>query len=194
MKIVLLGIQGSGKSTQAHRIADHFGFPVISLGGLIRSAIDSNDPFVTEHYPRSSLDAGFLAPDFLVKEVLKRAIDQVTDFVLEGFPRTLDQADFLANHVALEHVVELVLPEEIVRERLLARGRSDDSDQGIRRRIDGYYANIFPIRERFQEEQLLRIIDAKGCIETITDQILSTMKSAEKEQCNREHCSTAEMI
>jgi len=173
MKIAILGIQGSGKSTQATCISQRFDIPIISLGGILRTGIESNDPFVTNLYPRSELDAGHLAPDSLVKAVLTRELSRLPDFVLEGFPRTADQADFLIRTVNLDLVIEIILPEDVVVNRLSNRGRSDDTELGIRRRISSYYNNCFEIRDQFQKIGILRTIDGESSISTITERIVS---------------------
>ncbi len=175
LKIALLGIQGSGKSTQAEALSRLLQLPMVSLGGILRRGIEEDDPFVTEFYPRSELDAGHLAPDSLVKAVLTRELEALDGFILEGFPRTYEQATFI-DGVNLDYVVEIVLSESVVIQRLKARGRSDDSESGIDRRLRYYNDHILPIRDFFQEKKILRLIDGDTDIEEVTQRILSQIQ------------------
>lgn len=173
MKIVILGIQGSGKSTQAEALSERLNIPMISLGGLLREAIANEDTFVTQWYTQEDIDAGHLAPDHLVKAVLKRELNSRDSFIIEGFPRTLDQAEFMIDTLPIDRVVEVVISEECAVERLTSRGRSDDTVEGIKNRLHAYYESIFPIREAFQVAGLYEVVDGENPINTITESIES---------------------
>lgn len=176
LKISILGIQGSGKSTQAEIVSSLLGLPMISLGGLLRRGIDANDTFVTNYYPRSELDAGHLAPDILVKALLKRELENLSGFVLEGFPRTIEQAEFL-QFANLDHVIEIILDEQMVAQRLSLRGRSDDTDWGITRRIEYYNDHIVSIRKFFEDNNSLRLVDGNGSIACVTERIIASIET-----------------
>ena len=96
MRIVLLGAPGSGKGTQAKRLAEKYKIPQISTGDLLRAAVDAKTP--TGIMAKSSLDAGQLVPDQVVLEMIRDRMskpDTDDGFILDGFPRNMMQAQAL---------------------------------------------------------------------------------------------------
>lgn len=175
MKIALLGIQGSGKSTQAEIISKRLGIPMVSVGGILRAGIEADDPFVTDWYTREDIDAGFLAPDQLIRNVVEREIVSHEKVIIEGFPRTLEQAEFMLNHCPVDHVIEVIISEECALERLTSRGRSDDHDQGIRNRLSAYFEQILPMRTLFEEKGLYRVVNGETDIDSVSEKIVATV-------------------
>lgn len=177
MKIAILGIQGSGKSTQAEALSKRLNIPMISLGGILREGIANDDPFVTEWYTQDDIDAGHLAPDHLVKSILEREMKSRESFIIEGFPRSLDQAEFMINTIPMDSIIEVVISEECAIERLTSRGRSDDHVEGIKNRLSAYYNSIFPIREVFELENIYQAVNGESDIDSITDSIEMAVKN-----------------
>lgn len=96
MRIVLLGAPGSGKGTQAKRLAEKYKIPQISTGDLLRAAVEAKTP--TGILAKSSLDAGQLVPDQVVLEMIRDRMskpDTNDGFILDGFPRNMMQAQAL---------------------------------------------------------------------------------------------------
>lgn len=96
MRIVLLGAPGSGKGTQAKRLAEKYKIPQISTGDLLRAAVEAKTP--TGILAKSSLDAGQLVPDQVVLEMIRDRMskpDTDDGFILDGFPRNMMQAQAL---------------------------------------------------------------------------------------------------
>ena len=96
MRIVLLGAPGSGKGTQAKRLAEKYKIPQISTGDLLRAAVEAKTP--TGVQAKSSLDAGQLVPDQVVLDMIKERMakpDTQDGFILDGFPRNMMQAQAL---------------------------------------------------------------------------------------------------
>lgn len=127
MRLVLLGKPGSGKGTQAKRVAGREGLPQISTGDIIRAAIASGSELGRRF--KAYTDAGQLVPDQLVIDLVRDRLaraDCSAGFLLDGFPRTVAQAEALdlmlrERREALSVVVDLAVPDELLIERAAGR-------------------------------------------------------------------------
>lgn len=127
MQLILLGLPGAGKGTQAERIRDDFGVPHISTGDMFRAAIAAGTPLGLEVKPY--LEGGRLVPDQLTIAVMRDRLEESDaqfGFLLDGFPRTLEQAKALDDMLAgigkpLDAVVYLQVPRDILLARLTGR-------------------------------------------------------------------------
>ena len=132
MRILLLGVPGAGKGTQAQFLMAKYGIPQISTGDMLRSAIRAGSPLGIE--AKSYMDKGALVPDQLVTELVKERIkraDCANGFIMDGFPRTLPQADALRSAgVDIDFVIEIEVGDDDILRRMsgrrvhLASGRS----------------------------------------------------------------------
>jgi adenylate kinase len=132
MRILLLGLPGAGKGTQAQFLMAKYGIPQIATGDMLRSAIRAGSPLGTE--AKSYMDRGALVPDQLVTELVKERIKQAdcaNGFIMDGFPRTLPQADALRSAgVDIDYVIEIDVADDEILRRMsgrrvhLASGRS----------------------------------------------------------------------
>lgn len=184
-RIVVLGAPGAGKGTQASRISEHFGIPTISTGELFRGHIAAGDALGEE--AARYIDEGDLVPDEITIAMLcerLEAPDTAEGFILDGFPRNLSQAaalDQLLEGRPLDAVVEFVVEEEAVVGRLLRRaeieGRSDDTEEVIRRRLEVYHEQTAPLVDYYLERGLLLQVEAMGEIEEITDRVIAALES-----------------
>lgn len=160
MNVLLLGPQGSGKGTQAKRIAAEYELPHISTGDMFRDAIASATELGRRVQP--ILDRGELVPDeltiALIRERLERE-DAEAGFVLDGFPRNLAQAmalDDLLRELGrdLDVVFEFQLPEDAALRRMQGRareeGRRDDTPEVMRRRLEIYREQTEPLVEYYR--------------------------------------------
>ena len=123
MRLVLLGPPGAGKGTQAGFIRERFGIPQISTGDMLRAAVKAGTPLGLA--AKKVMDAGQLVSDDiiigLVAERLKRP-DCAKGYLFDGFPRTIPQAEAMkAAGVALDHVLEIDVPDEEIIERMSGR-------------------------------------------------------------------------
>lgn len=160
MNILLLGPQGSGKGTQAKRIAAEYGLVHIATGDILRSAIAEGSEIGLRVQP--IYDSGRLVPDDLMVELIRDRIsrpDAADGFILDGFPRTMAQAEALdamlhAVGRDLDVVFELQIPDEICIERLMKRaeeeGRTDDTPEVIARRLALYHEQTEPLIEHYR--------------------------------------------
>lgn len=123
MRLILLGPPGAGKGTQAAFITQHFGIPQISTGDMLRAAVKAGTPLGIE--AKKVMDAGGLVSDDLIIGLVKDRLKQpdcANGYLFDGFPRTIPQADALKSaNVALDHVVEIVVPEDDIIMRMSGR-------------------------------------------------------------------------
>lgn len=127
MQLILLGLPGAGKGTQAAKVRDEYGIPHISTGDMFRAAIAAESKLGLE--VKEYLDTGRLVPDDLTIQVVQSRLSQGdTDkgFLLDGFPRTLDQATALDAMLAkigreLDAALYIHVPQEVLLARLTGR-------------------------------------------------------------------------
>ncbi|MGX7196281.1 adenylate kinase [Enterococcus olivae] len=127
MNLILMGLPGAGKGTQAERIIAEYAIPHISTGDMFRAAMANETALGLE--AKSYMDKGELVPDEVTNGIVKeRLAESDTDkgFLLDGFPRTLDQAQALDAMMKdlgkeIDAVVEIHVPEEILVDRLAGR-------------------------------------------------------------------------
>ncbi len=181
MRIVLLGPPGAGKGTQAVKLAENLGVPHISTGELFRHNISNGTPLGVraKHY----LDAGELVPTSLTNDLVDDRLndaDVADGFILDGFPRTIDQATALHDMLErrglkLDAVVEFRVPEEVLVERLAARGRADDTEDVIRNRFRVYRDETAPLLDYYESEQELLTVDAVGSLDEVFSRALQSL-------------------
>lgn len=127
MIIILLGPPGAGKGTQAERICRKLSIPQISTGDMLRAAVKAKTKLGVQINDR--ITSGALVPDDIIIALIKDRIhekDCVSGFLLDGFPRTIPQAAALAmilkeEQIAIDHVLEIVIDDETIVERLSGR-------------------------------------------------------------------------
>jgi adenylate kinase len=170
MKVLMLAPPGGGKGTQGARIADALGVEHVSSGELLREAVAQDTPLgrsVGEY-----LKAGKLAPDDLVTQALKPILESRDGYVLDGFPRTLKQTDDLE----FDAVVYLDVPDRVITERLLARGREDDQRDVIAERLRQYVEDTEPLIEHYRDQGVLIRVDGDRPVEEITEDVLARLR------------------
>jgi adenylate kinase len=179
-RLVLVGPPGAGKGTQATALSEKLGIPHISTGELFRRHIAEKTELGQE--VEHILDSGGLVPDDITNRMLIERLEQpdtADGFLLDGFPRNIGQAEVLAKVLAdsdqkLDAVVELQVDEDVVVDRLLARGRADDNEEVIRNRQQVYRAETAPLLEYYRD---LRVsVDGVGEVEEITNRVLSALR------------------
>lgn len=122
VRAVLFGAPGSGKGTQARRIAEHFGVPYIGFGDIMRAEIKEKTPLGLLAKPY--VEQAILAPDDLINAVLLsrlKGFQPEKGFVIEGFPRTIDQAVYLDKLARVTLAIHLRVADDVVLSRMLGR-------------------------------------------------------------------------
>ena len=186
MNVLILGPQGSGKGTQAKRIAAEYDIPHVATGDIFREAIASRTPLGREVEP--ILASGQLVPDELTVSLIRERLaedDARNGFVLDGFPRNAAQAEALDLLLAeigrpLDIVLELQVPDEVCIERLLKRaeeeGRADDTPTVIEQRLEIYHRETAPLVEHYLATGKVVGIHGEGSVDEVWAEIQDTLE------------------
>lgn len=170
MRILLIGPQGSGKSTQAELLAQFLNIPKISTGDIFRQIAQEDSE--NGRKIREIQNSGKLVDDKttakIVEERLKQP-DTKEGFIMDGYPRNLTQKDLF--DPLFEKVFYLKVPDEEVTKRMLFRGRADDTEESIRTRLNLYYGQTKPLLDYYRQKGLLVEIDGIRSVMEIQDEI-----------------------
>ncbi len=179
MRLVLLGPPGAGKGTQAEKLAEKLGIPQISTGELFRRNIGDGTKLGLE--AKRYLDAGDLVPAELTNALVDDRLDHAdaaNGFILDGYPRSVDQAKALHDMLGrrgtdLDAVLEFRVSEEVLLERLKARGRADDTDEVIINRMKVYRDETAPLLDYYSDQ--LKTVDAVGAMDEVFARALQAL-------------------
>ena len=201
MRLIFLGAPGSGKGTHAVRVKADYHIPHISTGDIFRANIKGNTPLGQQ--AKAYLDKGALVPDELTIAIVKDRLanpDCAKGFILDGFPRTIQQADALATFAGVDAVINLILDDETIVERVTGRRmcacgatynvatlkgattcakcggelyqRVDDQPETVRNRLEVYAANTAPLINYYRAKGLIKDVDSNGLsIDQVYDKI-----------------------
>lgn len=181
MRLLLIGAPGSGKGTQAKRLADRFGIAHISSGDLLRQHV--SEQTTLGRRVQAYLDRGDLVPDSLVMDMLRKPVLAATNgYVLDGFPRTVEQAE--ASYAVVRSLgaevqaaIHLDVPREELIRRLLARGRgAEDADAVVEHRLEVYQAKTVPLLEYYAGREWLFTVDGSRSPDVVHDDIAGRLR------------------
>jgi len=187
MRIVLLGAPGSGKGTQAAILTEHLGVPHISTGVLLRAAVEAGTELGAK--ARSIMDRGELLPDDIMLDLIEerlQAPDAEPGFVLDGYPRNLSQAASLDGLLdRLEKPLDIAIQIDVDAEQVIRRiarraaeeGRSDDSEETVRTRMQVYEEQTAPVVDHYARKGLLTQVFGEGSIEDVNQRIMAVLKA-----------------
>jgi adenylate kinase len=209
-RLVLLGRQGAGKGTQCVRLSRHYVVPHISTGDMLRAAVREGTEFGLK--AKEIMDRGELVTD----EIMGGVVDERHDrddtrhrgYILDGYPRTVPQAELLEKITAsepLDLVIDLVVPTEVVLERLASRRvctdcganypvdappkygwvcdncggdvvqRADDTPEAIQKRLDLYERETAPLIAFYAERKLLAEVDGLGSADEVAARLIAAI-------------------
>lgn len=200
-----MGLQGSGKGTQAKKISKKYNIPHISTGDMLRAEI-AKKTALGERI--KSIQQGELVPDPVIIDVIKDRINQFdckNGFILDGFPRTIQQAKSLDKIVSVDYVIALEIQDSVAIERLSKRSqcrkcnyiyganqrlknnickfcsgevytRKDDYPEAIKRRLEIYHKETEIILRYYENKNLLYRINGERSVEEVFDDITSILK------------------
>jgi len=179
-RLLFLGPPGAGKGTQAARLCEAHGMKHLSTGDLLRAEVAAGTALGQE--AEAVMNRGELVSDALVLAIVQGQLGNLGEggWLLDGFPRNVAQAEALAPLLAdlnqpLEAVVLLELDDAVLIERLLARGRADDTEAVIRHRLEVYRDKTAPLINHYREQGLLLAVEAQGGVEAITERIQAAL-------------------
>lgn len=140
-----MGLAGSGKGTQAQMLVDRDHYSLVSTGDLLRN-------YATDEQ-KARMVSGVLLKDEEIYDLINQSLSAVPDLkkcLIDGTPRSIPQAKWLLSQAKdgrfnLDAVLHLDISEQTVRERLLKRGRADDTELGISKRFEEYHRATLPI-------------------------------------------------
>lgn len=171
--IDIIGIAGSGKTTQGRLLAKYLGVPWISTGHLLRRQADAKT--------HKDMLQGKIISDEITLNLLERELIAnhagKNEIVLDGSPRSLNQAKWLAGLVKKgllrsRGFILLEMDPKTARRRLIARGRTDDNEEAIAERFNEYQNTILPIVNYLQSQGLkIYRVDGNGPMEEVTQRI-----------------------
>jgi adenylate kinase len=207
LRLVLFGRQGAGKGTQSTLLAKHYGAPHISTGNMLREAVAQGTEFGRQ--AKQYMDSGALLPDEIMLGIIHDRFDQpdvqTNGFLLDGFPRTVPQSEALLDLTPVDLAVDLVVPRDVVLERLSSRRvcsncgaiyslseppthpwtcdvcggevvqRDDDTPEAINRRLEVYERDTVPAIAVFGDRGLLETIDGLGRPDDVSARLIAAV-------------------
>lgn len=206
MNIVLFGIQGSGKGTQATMLSEKLAMKHINLGEMFRQEITSASEM--GNIAKEYIDKGNLVPDEYVYHMIDNYVGLgIKGLIFDGFPRNKDQADYLVKHYDIDFVIYLDLNDTEAKKRISARvrckdchekynllatppqvegvcdvcggvvtSRDDDTPKAIDQRLARFHKETKSLIKYFQKKELLYYVDAIDDIDVVNEKILAIIK------------------
>ncbi len=174
-RLLFLGPPGAGKGTQAKLLCKQQNLVHLSTGDLLRSEVAAGSPLGKK--AAEVMNRGELVSDLLVLSIVEdRLVGLDQGWLLDGFPRNVSQAKALEDLLLkisqpIEAVVVIQVNDDVLLERLLARGRADDSEQVIRHRLEVYQEKTAPLVDFYSKKGLITPVLGAGQVEEISRRI-----------------------
>ncbi|MEM9152755.1 MAG: adenylate kinase [Cyanobacteria bacterium P01_F01_bin.3] len=186
-RVIFLGPPGAGKGTQAQILCKSCDVPHISTGDILRASVKAKTELGQK--AESYMSAGELVPDELILGLIRERLlqdDTAGGWLLDGFPRNIEQAQFLNALLdeigqSCEVVINLEVPDEVLIDRLLERGRKDDTKDVIRNRLVVYREQTEPLIKLYTDSGQLTSVDGNQTMDQVSaslEKIVQSRKAA----------------
>ncbi len=185
LNLILFGPPGAGKGTQSQFLREKYGLTYISTGEILREEIAAETELGLQ--VKEIISKGNLVSDEIVADIIESKIAknlQSSGFLFDGYPRTVKQAETLTNilkkfNMSLSGVLSLEVPEELLIERMLERGktsgRADDNIDSIKHRFVEYDNKTKPVLDYYKDSGKLYAINGVGEIQDIFKTLCATI-------------------
>lgn len=190
MKLVLIGIQGAGKSTQGNLLSEKYQIPYLSSGHIFREMAKSKTDL--GRWVKETINAGYLIPDDktveIVMEYLKKP-EYKNGFILDGFPRTVPQAEVFEGFTKGEEIVILIdVSDREALWRISGRvsDREDETLQAVRKRIDLFHEKTSQVLDYYADRKHLAVVNGEQDVQGVFNDIVTKV-----EQISAKHTATA---
>ena len=178
MKLIIIGIQGAGKSTQGNLLSKELGIPYLSTGHIFRAI--SLEKTHIGRYIKETMNAGFLIPDDKTLETVTEYLgrpEYENGYIMDGFPRTVPQAEAFQN--GINKAVYLKVSDKEALWRLAGRedaDRADNTIQALKKRINSFHQFTEPVIEYYRQKEQLFEVDGEQEIDIIFRQIMEAIQ------------------
>ena len=179
MKIILIGIQGAGKSTQGNLLSQSLGVPYLSTGHIFREMAKEHTPLGQQI--KVTMNAGFLISDEKTLQIVVEYLahpEYEKGYILDGFPRTLVQAEAFKNGVYKVVYLEISDKEALWRIADRNSDREDETLMAIKERIASFHKFTEPVIEYYRKKGVLLEVNGEKSIEEIHKEIMLRLESA----------------
>lgn len=185
-RLLIIGPPGAGKGTQAVKISEELSIPAISTGDIFRANIKEETELGRE--AKQYMDAGNLVPDSVTNRMVRDRLAQEDanhGFLLDGYPRNtaqVEELDSILNDLGqkIDGVLLLTADNEELVQRLLGRakdqGRSDDTEEVIRHRLEVYAQETEPIVGLYEARGIVTRVDGLGSIDEVSQRLLAAVR------------------
>lgn len=181
VSLVILGPSGAGKGTQSRALARLFGSQIFEIGNKLRLAKNKGDQFGKQI--AKIIDKGDFVPDIITTKLFNQFLESSghPKLIFDGFPRTVDQANALEKSLQKHHyptplIIYLNVPDGICTQRLLGRGRYDDTFPLIQKRLKNYHTLTEPVINFYANQNKVVEINGTPPIKTVTQTILNKLR------------------
>jgi len=168
MRLILIGIQGAGKSTQGAFLAEKYNIPYLSSGHIFREM--AKEKTKIGRWLKETINSGALVPDDKTLEIILTYLERPEyskGYILDGFPRTVVQADVFNGRI--DKVIFLEVSDKEALWRIAGRtsDREDETIQAIKKRIGLFHEFTEPVIDFYRKEKKLIVVDGEKDINNV---------------------------